>query len=135
MTETAIAQDTIEMATDPVPCLRPGAAGAHGDVLLLPVAVRPAGDGQPIPVGGVVAVAGQHDHVLHGHGTWHPDFRVSDLTIGVVVTTGDCWIDHQSQGGSLSGEHGTIQLAAGGCWELRGQRESAREGGWQRVSD
>lgn len=133
-THTTAVDTTLHQTDDPVPTITNQPA-AQGDLLILPTTTQPSGQGHPIPPHGLTVVAGTHNHVAHGQGRWHPDWRACDLTIGLLEADGDIHLQHESQTGDLSGEHGTITIAAGTCVELRGQQESAREGGWRRVED
>lgn len=129
-TDLTLLLDTV---ADPVPVCDAGHPVAQGDVILIPVDVT--GRGKPIPAEGVVAVAGTHNHVLVGDGLWDPTWRACDLTIGLLTADSDVYLLHIRQDGGLSGEHGVVRIAAGTTVELRGQQESAREGGWRRVAD
>jgi len=96
-----------------------GAPVAQGDVLAVPLRHAEA-LGHLVPAGGLVVVAGQHDHRLLADGpvSWHPAPEGSGVVVGTVTVpegaTG--WLAHD--------EHGYVGLGAG-VWQLRRQRELA----------
>lgn len=102
----------------------------QGDVLLLPVTTKHAGE----PIGkGVTVVAAEtnsaNTHSLHGDGTWEPNARrsVTDLVEGwlTVPEGGEAFLIHTE-------EHGALGVGPG-TYEVRRQREFAGE--WAYVAD
>ena len=137
MTNTETLRAQLDLSTDPIPVVTPGEMGAQGDVLLLPGSAG-KGSWRDVPAEGLVIVAGTHDHILIGDARWLPagTRATTELTIGWVSTgAGGAHLLHVGRDGRLSGEHGTVQIGSGGVWEVRGQRETAREGSWRRVAD
>ena len=137
MTNTETLRAQLDLSADPIPVLTPGELGAQGDVLLIPATGKKV-SWRDVPAEGLVIVAGTHDHMLIGDACWLPagTRATTELTIGWVSTgSGGAHLLHVGRDGRLSGEHGTVQIGSGGVWEVRGQRETAREGGWRRVAD
>ena len=102
----------------------------QGDVLLLPVTTKHAGE----PIGkGVTVVAAEtnsaNTHSLHGDGTWEPNASrsVTDLVEGwlTVPEGGEAFLIHTE-------EHGALGVGPG-TYEVRRQREFAGE--WAYVAD
>lgn len=134
MTTLATIADRIGLTLDPhLPAdeIMPTRTGlfAQGDLICIPLTVTPPTGGVPVPAAGVRVIEGTHDHVLvadPGTCRWIAGAGGHELSIGVIVADAPVHLLHA--------EHGGHTLAAG-VWEMRGQRETAREGGFRRVVD
>ncbi len=101
---------------------------AQGDLLCIPLDIKPPTGGVTVGPKGQAIIEGTHDHVLvadPGTCRWIAGAGKSTLSIGVIVADTPVHLLHA--------EHGGHCLAAG-VWEMRAQRESAREG-TRRVVD
>lgn len=101
---------------------------AQGDLLCLPLDIKPPTGGVAVGPKGVPIIEGTHDHVLiadPGTCRWIAGAGKSTLSIGVVVADAPVHLLHAEHGG---------HCLAPGVWEMRGQREDSREG-TRRVVD
>ncbi len=92
----------------------------QGDVLIVPTSERLSKGLATIPAAGVLAVRGEHPHILVGDGAhaWRGQVGSDSLYLGALVVHSVVWMLHDEHGGNAIGP---------GTYLLQGKREARVE--------